>query len=465
MGTRLRLQLGLLCCAQFLVVLDLTIVTAALPVLRNDLGLSGRSVHWVMTAYAVTFGGFLIVAGRAADAHGRRRLLVLGATIFTLASLACGLAPGSTVLITSRAAQGVGGALLSSAAFGMLVAAFPVGRERMRAMATWAATGSLGAVVGFVAGGALTETLGWRAIFLAAVPVGAVLATAARLVLPESRSNGVIVVDLVSAALATLGVASLALLVTGGASLESPRAGALVLIPVAMLGAFVARELRSSQPLVPSALVRDRSFIATGVVGIAYGSSVLCLLVLLALYLQVGRGIGALHAALLLLLLRGPAVGWARLAGRLVSRIGPRPVVAAACSSMAVGQLLLSQLPAEGPFLTTLLPGLLVLGLAIPCLGVSVPAAALAGVRADDAGIGSGLLTTFQWVGGSLGFACVTAIAGTSGTARTSAPGAVAYAHKGLVACAALCVIALVIFVASSPSLRRARSVEAAAVG
>jgi EmrB/QacA subfamily drug resistance transporter len=467
MGTRQRFGLGLLCGAQFLVVLDMTIVTAALPVVRDDLGLSGRSVHWVMTAYAVTFGGFLIAAGRAADAYGRRRLLVLGAAIFTLASLACGLTPSSTVLLASRAVQGIGGALLSSAAFGMLVATFPAGRSRTRAMATWASTGSLGAVVGFVAGGALTELLGWRAIFLSVVPVGAVLAIAGRRLLPESRADSPVVVDLAAAALATVGVASLALLVTAGATAgPSEWTGAALVCAAVSIGLFVARERRSAQPLLPRELACDRSFVATGVVGIAYGSSVLGLLVLLALYLQVGRGIGALQAGLLLLLLRAPAIVWARLAGRLVSRVGPRPVVATACAAMAAGHLVCARLPTEDPFLTTLLPGLLVLGIAIPCLGVAVPTAALAGVRPDDAGIGSGLLTTFQWVGGSLGFAFVTAIAGTTSSAGSAGSAAtVAYVHAGFVASAALCALALVIFVTAPARFRSTHTAAALSSG
>ncbi len=460
-----RLLLALLCSAQFLVVLDMTIVNVALPDLQAALGLPGRSAHWVMTAYAVAFGGFLLVGGRAADAYGRRRVLVAGAGLFTAASLACGLAPTGTVLLLSRAAQGVGGALLSTAAFGLLVATFESGPRRTRAIATWGSIGSLGAIAGFVVGGALTELLGWRAIFLATVPVGAVVLLLAPRLLPASKADGGAPVDATGAVLATVGVASVAFVVSNGAALGWTAAPLVVAVLLAglSLASFVTRERRSPHPLLPTRLFRGRSFATAGVVGVAYGSTMLAILMLLAVYLQSLRGLSAFETGALMLLLRVPAIGWARLAGQLIGRFGPRPFLVLGSALMAAGALVLSRLPAEGPLLTHLIPGLLVLGAAIPCLAVAVSAAALGGVRADDAGIGAGLLTTFQWVGGSLGFALVSAIAGDPHvSADVSTQAVLGSVHAGFLASAGLCLTAFLVAVAALLSTRPAAATTAA---
>jgi len=439
-----RALLTLVCSAQFLVVLDMSVVSVALPELRAELGMSASTGHWVMTAYAVTFGGFLLVGGRTADAFGRRRALVVGAALFTVASLVCGIAPSGAVLIVARAAQGIGGALLSTAAFGMLVSTFEVGRARTRAIAAWGSAGSLGAVAGFVAGGALTEIFGWRAIFIASVPVGSVLLMAGRALLPDSRSEAVISIDVAGATFVTAGVAGVAFVVTSGALVGWTSLPVLAVATgaVGALATFVRRELRSRQPLVPSSLVRDRSFAVAGLVGISYGSSVLAILTLLALYLQVGRGLSALETGAVLLLLRVPAVAWARFAGRAVGRFGPRIFLVIGTALMSLGLLMLSRLPGQGPMALTLVPALLALGIAIPTLGVSVSATALGGVHPDDAAVGSGLLTSFQWVGGALGFAVVSAVAGLSDADDGDALEIVGSVHAGFLASAALCAVA-----------------------
>jgi EmrB/QacA subfamily drug resistance transporter len=449
-SARQRALLALVCSAQFLVVLDMTIVSVALPELQADLGLAGRDAHWVITAYAVAFGGFLLVGGRAADAFGRRRLLVTGGAAFTTASLVCGISPNALVLVLARGTQGVGGALLSTAGFGLLVATFEPGPRRTRAIATWASTGSLGAVSGFVAGGVLTEVLGWRSIFLAVVPVGAALVVTAPRVLPESRAVGVARVDVVGAAFATAGVAALAFVVSAGAALgwHAPLLLAAAAVAIASLLAFAMRERGAAQPLLPSRLLRERSFATAGLVGVAYGSTVLGTLMLLGLYLQRGRGLGALEAGALMVLLRVPAVGWARVAGRLVGRFGAQPFLVVGSALLTTGGLAFAQLPANGS-LWNVVPGLILLGVAIPCLGVAVSTAALGAVPADEAGVASGLMTTFQWVGGSLGFAVVFALAG--GT--TVRPGVATQVvtdtvHRGFLACAVLGLVALAVSVA-----------------
>jgi EmrB/QacA subfamily drug resistance transporter len=454
---RPRLLLALLCSGQFLVVLDMTIVNVALPSMQAELGISSANSHWVMTAYAIAFGGFLLVGGRAADAFGRRRVLIAGAALFTAASLACSLAPTGSLLIAARGVQGVGGALLSTSAFGILAATFAAGAARAKAFATWASIGSFGAVAGFVVGGVLTQILGWRAIFLISVPVGCILVGAARRVLPESRGVRTSV-DIPAAALATSGVAILAFVVSSDAGF-GVEAVSLVAIALAALTGFALRERHSERPLLPSGLLRDRSFLTASAAGVAYGSSMLGVLMLLAVYLQTARGLSALETGVLMLLLRVPAIGWARLAGRLVGRFGPFPFLLLGTALFASGLLLLAGLPADGPFAGRLAAGLLVLGAAIPCLAVSVSTAALQGVRQADAGAGSGLLTTFQWVGGALGFAIVTAIAGdahTGGRAEVAET-----VHAGFIACAVLCLGAFALALALGTRPRTAAAATA----
>jgi EmrB/QacA subfamily drug resistance transporter len=443
-----RLALAVLCTAQFLVVLDMTVVTVALPELQAGLGLPGASAHWVMTAYAVAFGGSLLVGGRAADAYGRRRMLRVGAGLFAAASLACAVAPTAAVLLLARAGQGVGGALLSTAAFGILVATFEAGPVRTRAIATWGSVGSLGAISGFVVGGALTQFLGWRAVFLATAPVGALLLAVAPRVVPGSRVERATAVGGRGAVLATAGVASLTLAVSSASAAgpTSVRALGAVGFGVVALAAFVLHERRSTRPLVPSGLLRGRSFAAAGVVGVAYGSTMLAVLMLLAVYLQSARGLSALEAGALMLLLRVPAIGWARVAGRLVGRFGPGPFLLLGSAAMALGVLLLARVATEGPLAPQIVPGLLVLGAAIPSVAVAVSAAALGDVRPTDAGVGAGLLTTFQWVGGSLGFAVVSAIAGDPhAAAGGSVDAVVASVHAGLLATTGLALAALLV--------------------
>jgi EmrB/QacA subfamily drug resistance transporter len=456
--------LTVVCAAQFMVVLDLTIVNVALPALQADLGLSAHSLHWVVSAYAVAFGGFLLVGGRAADALGRRRVLVAGAALFTAASLACGLAPSGAVLVAARAAQGLGAALLSPSAFGLLVAAFPAGRERTRAIAAWGSIGSLGAVFGLALGGALTELLGWQAVFLANVPAGVLLLALAPVVLPPSRATRRLPVDVAGAALATVGIAALAYLLSNGPATgwtSRPTAYAAALTAVA-LTAFVLRERRSRHPLLPSTLLRDRRFVGAGIVGLVYGATMLGMLLLLAVYLQAGRGLSPLHAGAALLLLRAPAVGWARVVGRLVARYGPQRFLVLGSVLMTTGLLSLVRVPAEGPLVTSLVPSLLVLGLAIPCLFVSVNAAALGAIEADRAALGSGLLSTFQWVGGALGLALVAAVSGDAHSHAGAPAGAVVDGvHTGFLACGALGIAALLVTLAGA----RLRSTAVAVSG
>ena len=443
-----RLALAVLSTAQFLVVLDMTVVNVALPELQAGLGLSGASAHWVMTAYAVAFGGSLLVGGRAADAYGRRRVLRVGAGLFAAASVAGGVAPTAAVLLLARAAQGVGGALLSTAAFGILVATYHGGPVRARAIATWGSVGSLGAISGFVIGGALTQFLGWRAVFLATAPVGALLLAVAPRLVPASRAERATAVGGGSAVLATVGVASLALAVSSAsaAGLASVGSLAAVALGVAALGAFALRERRSAHPLVPAGLVRGRAFAAAGAVGVAYGSTMLAVLVLLAVYLQSARGLSALEAGTLMLLLRVPAIGWARVAGRLVGRFGPGPFLLLGSAAMALGVLLLARVGTGGALAPQVAPGLLVLGAAIPAVAVAVSAAALGDVHPADAGVGSGLLTTFQWVGGALGFAVVSAIAGDPhAAAGDSVDAVVAAVRAGLLATSGLSLVAFLV--------------------
>jgi EmrB/QacA subfamily drug resistance transporter len=452
-----RWVVALACSAQFMVVLDLTMVNVALPSLRDELGLSAPSLHWVVSAYAVAFGGFLLVGGRAADALGRRRALVVGAALFIAASLGCGLATSGGVLVAARALQGVGAALLSPSAFGLLVASFAEGRARTHAIATWGSIGSLGAVAGLAGGGVLTELLGWRAVFLVNIPLGLALVAPAAFVLPPSRPERRMPVDLAGATLATAGVAGLVYLLTSGSSLGWTSGPTLCSAAAAVgaLALFTLRERQASHPLLPASLLRDLRFVGAGFVGLLHGAAMLGMLLLLVVYLQAGRGLSPLQTGTALLLLRAPAVGWARVVGGLIHRFGPQPFLVLGSALMTCGLLSLARLPVDGPLVTTLAPSLVILGLAIPCLFVSVNAAALGGVDPDQAALGSGTLSTFQWVGGALGLALVAAVADDpdSGVAAP-ADAIVESVHDGFLACGLLGVVALAVAVAVATRMR-----------
>jgi EmrB/QacA subfamily drug resistance transporter len=409
--------LAVLALAQFMVVLDVTIVNVALPNLQASLHFSADNLQWVISAYTLAFGGFLLLGGRVSDLLGRRRVFSAGLALFTAASLGGGFASSQGVLIGVRAVQGFGGALMSAAALSILTVTFAHGRQRNIAMGIWGGLAGLGGTLGVVAGGILVDALGWEWVFFVNVPIGVLLLAVTRLYVPASRveasgpsSNRTF--DLAGSLLGTVGVLAVIFGVIraeplGWASLEvlgSLAAG------VALLASFVAVESRSADPLVPLRLFRSAGLSkATGALALN-GASFLAMFFLTAIFLQQVRGLSALETGLQFLPMGFAAIAGALVGSQLLSRVGTRPVHAGAAALSVVGLLLLSRAGTSGSYVIDLLPGLVLFGAGITGIGVAAQVVAVADVSHGDAGAVSGIVNTGYQVGGALGLAVISTL-------------------------------------------------------
>jgi EmrB/QacA subfamily drug resistance transporter len=407
--------LTVLALAQFMVVLDVTIVNVALPHIQADLGFSPTGLQWVISAYTLFFGGFLLLGGRAADLIGRRRLFIAGLLVFGLTSLVAGLAQTPDQLIVMRAVQGLGGAMLSPAALAILTVTFAHGRERNIAMGIWGGLAGLGGTLGVIAGGLLVDSLSWRWVFLVNVPIAVLLAVVALLFIAESRVRpaGRRTFDLAGALLGTSGLLAIVLGVIraeplGWSSLEVT---ALLAGGVALLFAFVRVEARSSAPLVPLGMFRSRG-LSTSIVALALnGAAFLAMFFLTAIFLQQVRGLTALETGLQFLPMGVAAIASALIAAQMVTRFGTRPVQLAGGALSVIGLLLLSRADATGSYALTILPGIVLFGMGIIAVGTPAQIAAVADVRHDEAGAASGVVNAGYQVGGALGLAVITTLA------------------------------------------------------
>jgi EmrB/QacA subfamily drug resistance transporter len=397
--------LVLLCAAQFMVILDVTVVNVALPAMQADLGIPLDDLQWVVTAYTLAFGGLLLLGGRAADLLGRRRVFLAGLALFTAASLGAALSGSTATLLAARAAQGVGAALLSPAALSLVTTVFPGDEERRRALAAWAGIAASGAAVGVLAGGVLTETLGWSAIFLINVPVGLAVAVGALRILPAGRpAAGTRRLDAAGALLAT---GSLVALIHGlGGADDAGWTATRTLVPLAVgalgLAAFVAVESRVRAPLVALGVLRRRTTAVALVLMVAGMGTVLAASFFLTLYLQHVLGHSALRTGLEFLPGAVVLVAAAHAGGRLLSSVGAKPVLVAGMGLAALGAALLSGVPADGRYLVDVLPGLLVLDAGVGLAASGIFVTALAGAGERDAGVVSGLTATAHELGGAL---------------------------------------------------------------
>jgi EmrB/QacA subfamily drug resistance transporter len=422
---RRRAALWLLCTAQFVLVLDVTIVAVALPSLRDSLGFSAHDLQWVVSAYVLAFAGCLLLAGRGADLWGRRRLFMAGLAIFAGASVWCGLARASWELVAARTVQGLGAALVAPAALSLLTTTFAEGLERDRALGVWTAAAAGGGATGFLLGGVLTQGLGWRAVFLVNLPVGVAGLLLARPLLPEGRATGGRRrLDLAGAVTVT---GALVGLVFGLSRIEQagPGSGAawLPLAAAALLGgAFVAVERRASDPLVPLPVLGNRRLTAAALVALLLTAVTTPNAFFVVLHLRDVHGyrpslIGLTVAPVSLAVVAGSLVG-----GRLVGRLGPRPTMAAGLGAIAAGSAALATLsPAASA------PGYLVLGLVASGLGLGAAAVAsttqgAAAVAPDQQGLASGLLNSAAQLGSGLGLAVLVTVA-TSRAAALTPPG------------------------------------------
>jgi len=414
--------LVLICIAQFMVILDATIVNVALPSIQKDLDLSEGNLQWIVNAYTLVFGGFLLLGGRAGDLLGRKRLFLIGLVIFTGASLLDGLASSEGMLIGARALQGLGAALVSPAALSIISTTFAEGRERARALGVWAAIAIGGSAVGLVLGGFLTQYLSWPWIFFVNVPVGVVAFILSLRLIPESRDESAHrSYDVAGAVTVTGGLMSLVYAIVGAQSAGwgSAKTIGFFALAVGLLTAFVLVEMRSKAPLVRLSIFRLRSLLTANVSMFLAASGIFAMFFFNTLYLQRVLGYGPLTAGLAFLPFTAGIMISAGLASQFAPRVGVRPIAAAGMILTAAGLLLLTQLPVDGSYVANVLPAILLSALGMGAVFMPLTLIATTGLDDDDQGLASGLFNTSQQIGGALGLAVLSTLA----TSKTASAG------------------------------------------
>ncbi|MGH3111520.1 MAG: DHA2 family efflux MFS transporter permease subunit [Gaiellaceae bacterium] len=413
------LALMLLCLGDLMIVLDVTIVGVALPSIREDLGFSDSSLAWVVNAYLLTFGGFLLLGGRLGDLFGHRRLFLVGIGVFTSASLACGLATSQEMLIAARAVQGVGGAIVSAVALSLIVTLFTEPGERAKAMGVFGFVASGGGSIGVLLGGVLTDVLDWHWIFLVNIPIGIAVFALCLALLPGGRGQPVTGrLDVAGAVTVTasLMLAVYAIVNANEQGWTSLRTLGLLGAAAAIMAVFLAIEARVSAPLMPLGLFRLRNLAISNVVGILWAAAMFAWFFLSALYLQLVLGYSPLEVGLAFLpgnLIMGAfSIG---LSAKLVMRFGIRLPLSTGLGLASVGLLLFARAPVDGNFVVDVLPSMILLGIGAGMAFNPVLLAAMGDVEPQDAGLASGVVNTAFMMGGALGLAVLASLA----TART----------------------------------------------
>jgi EmrB/QacA subfamily drug resistance transporter len=410
------LTLVLCCLAQFMVILDVSIVNVALPSIRGDLDFSATGLQWVVNAYTLAFGGFLLLGGRAADLLGRREVFAGGLLLFGFASLLGGIAQSDTQLIAARAAQGLGGAVVAPATLSILTTTFTEGRERNRALGLWGAMGGVGGATGALLGGILTQTLSWRWILLINVPIGIAVAAAALAVVPKAKRDAAArrSFDLAGALTVTAGLVVLTygIVETDVHGWGSGRTLITLALGLALLATFTFMEgALADHPLVPLRIFRNRPVIAANLVVFCMGAAAFAMWYFLSLYLQQVLGDDPIEAGLSFVPMTGAIIVTSQVASRLTGRLGAGAVLAAGMTLIALGMLGLSRVSADGSYWADVLIPSVITAAGIGFSFVPVTIAATAGVSGSEAGLASGLVNTFRQVGGSIGLALLATIA------------------------------------------------------
>jgi EmrB/QacA subfamily drug resistance transporter len=407
------LILALVCIAQFMVVLDATIVNVALPSIQHGLHFSQASLQWVINGYTLLFGGFLLLGGRAADLFGRRRLFMAGLAVFSIASVINGLAGSASVLVAGRALQGLGAALVSPAALSVVTTTFAEGSERTKALGVWSAIAAGGGAFGLLLGGVLTDALSWQWIFFVNAPIGAIAFALAYRYLSDTRSEAARGIDVGGAVSVTGGLVVLVFAIVKAQAWGwgSARTVALGALAVGLLAAFVAIERRSKAPLIRLDIFRTSSLtIADGVMLLVI-SGLYAMFFFASLYAQEILGYSPLKAGLAFLPLTAGIIVGAGAAQQLIKRVGVRAVSLIGIPLAAAGLLLMSRVPVAGSYAADLLPALVVTAIGMGLSFVPLTLIATTNVRANDAGLASGLLNTAQQIGGALGLAVLSTLA------------------------------------------------------
>jgi EmrB/QacA subfamily drug resistance transporter len=405
---------ALLAVSFFMTIIDLTIVNVSLPTIGRDLHFSETSLQWVVTAYALTFGGFMLLGGRAADLLGRRRILMAGLALFTAASLGAALSTGEVSLIAARAVQGLGAAIMLPAALSIVMNMFQEGAERNKALGIWGGLGAVGATVGVIAGGLLTRYAGWQYIFYLNVPIGAVALLLAPRIVPESRLDTVR--RKFDAAGALAGTGGLVLLVD--AISQAPQYGwgatrtiGVLAAAAVLLAAFLLIERRVTDPILPLSIFRLRTLAGANIAGLLLGGSFYAFIFVGTLYMQQVLHYSALQSGLAWLAASLTSIALAGLSQALVTRGGTKIVMAVGMTMIGVGAIWATQVPVHGHFLANLAGPMVVAGAGTAFAFIPISIAALAGVKEQQAGLASGLLNTSQQLGGAIGIAIASSVA------------------------------------------------------
>ncbi|MBA2476921.1 MAG: MFS transporter [Actinobacteria bacterium] len=430
------LALIVLCLGDLMIVLDTTIVNVALPSIREDLGFSQASLAWVVNAYVLTFGGFMLLGGRLGDLFGHRRLFVLGVALFTLASLGCGIAGSQDVLVGARAVQGLGGAIVAAVALSLIMNLFTEPAERAKAMGVIGFVAAGGGSIGVLLGGALTDVLDWHWVFLVNLPVGVAVCALCLVLLPGGRgqgSSGRLDVGGAVTVTASLMLAVYAIVNGNEAGWTSGRTLGLLASSVALLALFLAIEARVASPLVPLGLFRLRNVATANVIGALWSAAMFAWFFLAALYLQLVLGYRPFEVGLAFLpanLIMGAfSLG---LSARLVIRFGIRAPLVTGMLLVSVGVALFARAPVDGSFLLDVLPSMTVLGLGVGMAMSPVLLAAMSDVSPEESGLASGIVNTAFMMGGALGLAVLASIsASRTDSLRASGDGVLSALNGG----------------------------------
>ena len=425
------LALYVLCLGSLMIVLDATIVNVALPSIREDLGFSETSLAWVVNAYLLTYGGLLLLGGRLGDLFGQRKLFLYGITLFTVASLVCGVATTQGFLVAARAVQGIGGAIASAVSLSLIMTLFTEAGERAKAMGVFGFVASGGGTIGVILGGVLTDSLDWHWIFLVNVPIGALVSALCLRLLPAapgSAASGRLDVAGAVTVTASLMVAVYAIVNGNQEGWTSAQTLGLLAASAALLAVFLAIEARVRAPLMPLRLFRLRNVATANVVGVLWAAAMFAWFFLSALYLQLVLGYSPLEVGLAFLpatvIMGGFSLG---LSANLVMRFGIRPPLAVGLSLAAVGLLLFVRAPVDGSFVPDVLPSMILLGCGAGMAFNPVLLAAMNDVEPTESGLASGLVNTSFMMGGALGLAVLASLAASrTDSLRNSGEGALA---------------------------------------
>jgi EmrB/QacA subfamily drug resistance transporter len=450
--------LVLLGLAQFMVILDITVVNVALPSIGEDLGFAEGDLQWVITAYVLFTGGLLMLGGRASDLFGRRRIFLAGLGTFTLASLASGLAPSPEALIAARSAQGLGAAMLTPGALAIVTTTYE-GSQRTAALAAWSAISSAGAAAGVVLGGILTTALGWEWIFFINVPVGFATAVGVLRVVPSVRPTAAGVrLDILGALTAVAGLVLLVYAIEGANDHGWGSARTLLLLGASatLLAAFAAVERRVREPILPPATWSNRSLVSGVALILAATALLIAVFFLNTLYLQEILGWSALETGLAFLPLVVAIGVAANVASRLIGRVGSRNLAALGLLLVAAGAILFVLAPDTASYATDVLPGYIVLGFGVGLVFPAGSIASMSEVGEEGAGLASGLLTTGHELGAAFGAAAISAVA-------TAASTFVAGYADGFTAVAAVAGVVAIVALLALPSVRPGAETPAAA--